>query len=174
MSGNLAKVSMNLCAPLKCFSELALQVYVHHILLSFLLDQQDNYIDLRFFFTQETRGEAELRRRPNSSRIVLLAPRECHCLSKSAIQISVTIPEVRWRKMAHLLKVHVTTKTTTTESAHTTHTTHVAHIEVLIDRCPGAFLLILINPFGKIGLDVRAFYLVLREAGPVITLEVFF
>ncbi len=97
--------------------------------------------------------------------------------------------------MAHLLKVHVTTKTTTTESAHTTHTTHaahtthtthtthtahaahtthIAHIEVLIDRCPGAFLLILINPFGKIGLDVRAFYLVLREAGPVITLEVFF
>jgi hypothetical protein len=100
--------------------------------------------------------------------------------------------------MAHLLKVHVITKTSTTESAHTTHathtthaahtahtthtahaahaahTTHIAHIEVLIDRRPGAFLLILINPFGKIGLDVRAFYLVLREAGPVITLEVFF
>jgi hypothetical protein len=100
--------------------------------------------------------------------------------------------------MAHLLKVHVITKTSTTESAHTTHathtthtthaahtthtthtahaahTTHIAHIEVLIDRRPGAFLLILVNPFGKIGLDVRAFYLVLREAGPVITLEVFF
>jgi hypothetical protein len=100
--------------------------------------------------------------------------------------------------MAHLLKVHVITKTSTTESAHATHathtthaahtahtthtahaahaahTTHIAHIEVLIDRRPGAFLLILINPFGKIGLDVRAFYLVLREAGPVITLEVFF
>jgi hypothetical protein len=98
MSGNLAKVSMNLSAPLKCFSELALQVYVQHTLLSFLLDLQDNYIDLRFFFTQgdsRTRGEAELRRCPNPSRIVLLGPRECYCLSKSAIQISVTIPEVR-------------------------------------------------------------------------------
>lgn len=92
--------------------------------------------------------------------------------------------------MAHLLKVHVATKTTTTETTHaahathtthaahhiphTTHTTHTAHIEVLIDRCPGAFLLILINPFGKIGLDVCVFYLFLREAGPIITLEVFF
>jgi hypothetical protein len=94
------------------------------------------------------------------------------------------------QRTAHLLEVHAshTTHAThaahaahashashtahTTHTTHTTHTAHATHIEVFLDGCCGAFLLIFIDPLAEVGLNVWAFFL--REARPVFELGLLF
>jgi hypothetical protein len=114
-------------------------------------------------------------------------------LPSSAIQINSIVPK-KGGRCTHFLKVHVTHTTHTghaTHATHTTHTTHTGHAahathathtthaarataEVVLIKGLSAFLLILINPLGKVCLDIRALNLVLRKAGPILALEILF
>ena len=76
------------------------------------------------------------------------------------------------QKATHLLEVHASHVTHASHAAHASHTTHATHIEVFINGCSGTFLLILIDPLAKVGLDVGAFYL--REARPVFAFDIIF
>jgi hypothetical protein len=89
-------------------------------------------------------------------------------------------------RCTHLLKVYATRATKSAHTAHTTHTTHATHAAhaahaahttvwvVIQGRRLRAFLLILINPLGKVGLDVRVLNFVFHEAGPILVLEILF
>ena len=76
----------------------------------------------------------------------------------------------------HFLEVHATHSTHSTHSGHAASAaTKSAHTDVFfIHRRPFDFLLILINPLGKVGLDILALNLVLREAGPIIEFKILF
>ena len=73
----------------------------------------------------------------------------------------------RGKLCTHLLKVYAT------HAGHATHTTHITHTWVVI-KARRAFLLILINPLGKVGLDVRTLKFFFREAGPILELDILF
>ena len=64
---------------------------------------------------------------------------------------------------------HTTHTSHSGHSTHATHATHAAHVKVVIlDRL--ALLLILIDPFAEIGLDVLGLDLLLLQTGPVLCL----
>ena len=61
-----------------------------------------------------------------------------------------------------------------THARHATHTTHAAHVEIVLNGRLLTILLILVDPLGEVGLDKRVPDFLLGEAGPVVSLQLFF